>query len=59
MSGALVGMDIAQAIASLPAHCDVEFSRRLLIAAEASYVAAWWREADRNQPAKDKLDVKS
>jgi hypothetical protein len=42
MSGALVGLDLAEAMTSLPEGLDRDRARSLLIAAEPSYLAAWW-----------------
>lgn len=46
MDGEISGIDISEAIASLPADCDAELSRRLLIEAEAGYMAG---HAERKQ----------
>jgi hypothetical protein len=42
MSGGLVGLDLAEAMASLPDGLDRDRARSLLITAEAPYLAAWW-----------------
>ncbi|MGD9924427.1 MAG: hypothetical protein AB7V13_23735 [Pseudorhodoplanes sp.] len=56
MSGVLAGLDLAQALASLPAGCDLDFACRLLIEAEVHFVAAWWQA---NAPEKeDRTDGK-
>lgn len=41
MAGTLTGLDLVEAMASLPAGMDADFARRLLLAAEAPFVAAW------------------
>lgn len=39
VDGLLSGIDMTEAVASLPKGCDVEFARALLMAAEAGYMA--------------------
>jgi len=46
MTGLVTGLDLAQALVSLPADADREFSRELLIAAEAAFVSAVLRRAE-------------
>lgn len=41
MAGTLTALDIVEAMASLPAGIDADFARRLLLAAEAPFIAAW------------------
>jgi hypothetical protein len=53
MDGGLSGLDWTAALASLPAGLDLDFTKRLLEAAEASFVAAWWAYAEA-QKAKPK-----
>jgi hypothetical protein len=43
MDGGVSGLDWRAALASLPAGLDRDFTKRLLAAAEANYVAAWWK----------------
>lgn len=40
MSGAITGLDMSEALASLPAECDRDFARRLFIIAELHFVIA-------------------
>jgi hypothetical protein len=53
MSGHVVGLDLAEALASLPAGLDRQLCRRLLVIAEAAYLAAYWQRED---AAKGKRD---
>lgn len=48
MGGEIGGLAMAEALASLPEHCDREFSRQLLIVIERAFLSAHW--------AKDKGD---
>lgn len=41
MSGILAGLDITEAMASVPADCDPEKTRRLFVSAERAFVAEW------------------
>lgn len=49
MSGALSGLDLAEALVSLPEECDREFARRLLIAGEAGFLTG---DIERTKDAK-------
>ena len=40
MDGILTGMDLIQALASIPAGLDREFARELFVTAEIAFVAA-------------------
>jgi hypothetical protein len=51
MDGALTGLDLAEAMASLPRGLDRDLARRLLIAAEAAFFAAWWRAHEQTNKA--------
>lgn len=42
MSAALMGLDLSEAMASLPGGLDRNLARRLLIVAEAAYLPAAW-----------------
>jgi hypothetical protein len=44
MTAIVTGLDLAEAMASVPEECDGALARRLLIVAEIPFVAAW-REA--------------
>jgi hypothetical protein len=46
MDGAPSGLDLKEAMASLPQGLKRDFARRLLIAAEAAFLAAWWRSQE-------------
>lgn len=50
MDGGLSGLDWSAALASLPARLDLDFTKRLLEVAEASFVAAWWDHAEAQRP---------
>jgi hypothetical protein len=41
MSAVVAGLDMAEAMASLPDGADREFAMRLFVIAEAAYVGAW------------------
>lgn len=43
MDGGKTGLDLAEALASLPDGLDRDLARELLIAAEGAYLAAHWR----------------
>lgn len=40
LGGLISGMDVAEALAALPARLDPDLSKRLLVAAERHYVTA-------------------
>lgn len=42
MNGGLTGLDLPEAMASLSDELDRDLARRLFIAAENPYLAAWW-----------------
>lgn len=46
MDGNLSGLDWAAALVSLPSGIDVDLAKRLLAAAEAAFVSAWWAFAE-------------
>ena len=50
MSGQVVGLDLAEALAGLPRGLDRQLCRRLLVIAEEFYLAAYWQR----EQAKDK-----
>ena len=50
MSGHVVGLDLAEALAGLPGGLDRQLCRRLLVIAEEFYLAAYWQR----EQAKDK-----
>ncbi len=41
MSAIIVGLDLVEALASLPAGLDRDFARRLFLAAETPFVVEW------------------
>lgn len=45
MSALVVGLDLAEAMASVPAEIDTTFVRRLFVIAESAYVPAALRHA--------------
>ena len=45
MAGHVIGLDLREALASLPAGLDVGFVKRLLVIAERHFVAAWLARA--------------
>jgi hypothetical protein len=45
-SGALIGLDLAEAMASMPAGVDRERARALFMAAEAAFVRAFQQRKD-------------
>jgi hypothetical protein len=49
MSGHVVGLDLVEAMASLPPGLDLELARRLFFIAERTFVPAWWRQARENR----------
>lgn len=49
LTAPLVGLDLNEALASLPADIDRDLARRYLIAAEGPYLAAWYKA----NPSKD------
>ena len=53
MSGHIVGLDIREALQSMPGGLDIDFARRLLLIAERFFVPAWWRHAE---ATKEKVD---
>jgi hypothetical protein len=53
MSGHVVGLDLAEAMAGLPHGLDRQLCRRLFIIAETFFVPAWWKRAEE---VKDKRD---
>lgn len=46
MAGAIVGMDIAEAMQAMPQQCDPCFAKRLLVVAESAFCAAVTRAAE-------------
>jgi hypothetical protein len=42
MAGSLSGMDFLEAMATIAADLDRDFCRRLLLAAESEFLAAFW-----------------
>jgi hypothetical protein len=46
MSGHIIGLDMRDALASLPRGLDVDFAKRLLLIAERFFVPAWWAQAE-------------
>ena len=46
MSGHIVGLDMRDALGSMPRGLDIDFARRLLLIAEQFFVTAWWSHAD-------------
>jgi hypothetical protein len=50
MAGHVVGLDIREALATLPAGLDVDFVKRLLVIAERHFVAAWLARAMEQKP---------
>jgi hypothetical protein len=44
MSGMLSGLDLAEALASLPDGLDRELAKRLLMAAETPFLIAWMQQ---------------
>lgn len=49
MSGIRMGVDLAEAMASLPNAIDRELARELLIAAEVPWLAAAYETTDKDQ----------
>lgn len=50
MGGEIVGLDLTEAMASLPAGLDREFCRRLFVIAETEFLRALPREDDQAAP---------
>ena len=46
MSGHIVGLDMREALGSMPGGLDMDFARRLLLIAERFFVPAWWAQAE-------------
>jgi hypothetical protein len=46
MGGHVVGLDMTEALQSMPAGLDIDFARRLLLIAERFFVPAWWAQAE-------------
>ena len=53
MSGHIVGLDMRDALGSMPRGLEMDFSRRLLLIAERFFVPAWWAQAE---TTKEKAD---
>ena len=53
MSGHIVGLDMREALQSMPGGLDIDFARRLLLIAERFFVPAWWAQAE---AMKEKVD---
>jgi len=51
MEGAPSGLDLTEAMASLPRGLDRDVARALLIAAEAAFLAALWRSQEQTKKA--------
>jgi hypothetical protein len=49
MNGHVVGLDLAEAMTSLPPTLDLGLARRLFLIAERTFVPAWWRQARENR----------
>lgn len=49
MGGDVVGLDIVEAMSSLPRGCDTELARSLFIAAEAPFLMAFADQQRRNK----------
>jgi hypothetical protein len=46
MSGHIVGLDMREALRSMPGALDIDFAGRLLLIAERFFVPAWWAHAE-------------
>ena len=53
MSGHIVGLDMREALGSMPCGLDMDLARRLLLIAERFFVPAWWAHAE---TVKEKAD---
>jgi hypothetical protein len=51
--GLITGLDLAEALASLPDGLDRDFARRLLIAAESGFVPAYVKKTAEDSPAQN------
>jgi hypothetical protein len=51
MEGAPSGLDLPEAMASLSERLDRDVARALLMAAEAAFLAAWWRSQEQSKKA--------
>jgi hypothetical protein len=45
MGGHVVGLDMQEALGSIPRGLHIDFVRRLLLIAERFFVPAWWAQA--------------
>jgi hypothetical protein len=53
MSGHVVGLDLAEALAGLPRGLDRQLCRRLFLIAETFFVPAWWKRAEEVKGKRD------
>lgn len=53
MSAQITGLDLAEALASLPEQCDRDFARELFVIAEGSFMASMLERLDQEKTGKE------